>query len=130
MIAERDFLLLALMTAMAAMPASAQDAARTAGQGGHGTRAAAAIPDFSGIWSHPGFPGFEPPASGPGPVVNKMRRPQTADFDGRVLRAVIIDVGVIRKTGRVHDQRVAAFVVADGLLASLFFGHSLQSAKR
>jgi hypothetical protein len=87
MIAERDFLLLALMTAMAAMPASAQDAARTAGQGGHGTRAAAAIPDFSGIWSHPGFPGFEPPASGAGPVVNKMRRPQTADFDGRVLPA-------------------------------------------
>ena len=42
------------------------------------------VPDFSGIWSHPSFPGFEPPASGPGPVVNKSRRPQT-NFDGRVL---------------------------------------------
>jgi hypothetical protein len=33
----------------------------------------ASIPDFSGIWAHPSVPGFEPPASGPGPVVNKSR---------------------------------------------------------
>ncbi len=33
----------------------------------------AAIPDFAGIWSHPYFPGFEPPASGAGPIVNKSR---------------------------------------------------------
>src|SRR4051812_32715052 len=33
-----------------------------------------AIPDFSGVWVHPYFPGFEPPASGPGPIVNKSRR--------------------------------------------------------
>ena len=31
------------------------------------------IPDFSGIWAHPSIPGFEPPATGPGPVVNKSR---------------------------------------------------------
>ena len=31
------------------------------------------IPDFSGIWAHPYIPGFEPPASGPGPVLNKSR---------------------------------------------------------
>jgi hypothetical protein len=31
------------------------------------------FPDFSGIWAHPLFPGFEPPASGPGPVTNKSR---------------------------------------------------------
>jgi hypothetical protein len=49
---------------------------------------AAAIPDFSGIWSHPSFPGFEPPASGPGPVVNTMRRPQVAGVDGRTLPEV------------------------------------------
>ena len=47
--------------------------------------AAQAIPDFSGIWSHPGFPGFEPPVSGPGPVRNTKRRPQVADAEGRVL---------------------------------------------
>jgi hypothetical protein len=33
------------------------------------------IPDFSGIWTRSGFPWFEPPASGPGPVTNKSRWP-------------------------------------------------------
>src|SRR4051794_1133410 len=32
-----------------------------------------AIPDFSGIWAHPFLTGFEPPASGPGPVLNTSR---------------------------------------------------------
>ena len=36
---------------------------------------AASIPDLSGIWVHPYFPGLEPPLSGPGPVLNKSRRP-------------------------------------------------------
>ena len=36
--------------------------------------AAAHVPDFSGIWAHPYFPGFEPPASGPGPITNRSRR--------------------------------------------------------
>src|SRR4029077_14078485 len=51
-------------------------------------REAAAIPDFSGIWSHPSFPGFEPPPSGAGPVTNTKRRPQVAAADGSVLPAV------------------------------------------
>jgi hypothetical protein len=34
-----------------------------------------AVPDFSGIWAHPYWPGFEPPASGTGPVLNKSRLP-------------------------------------------------------
>jgi hypothetical protein len=33
----------------------------------------ASIPDFSGLWAHPYTAGFEPPASGPGPVTNKSR---------------------------------------------------------
>jgi hypothetical protein len=33
-----------------------------------------AIPDFSGFWAHPYLTGFEPPASGPGPVTNRSRR--------------------------------------------------------
>jgi hypothetical protein len=44
---------------------------------------AASIPDFSGIWSYPFVWGFEPPPSGPGPVVNKSRRRQIFDADGR-----------------------------------------------
>jgi hypothetical protein len=77
---RRDFLVLVTLAAAAATPASGQ-AVPSAGSTAQG---AAAIPDFSGIWSHPSFPGFEPPASGPGPVVNKSRRPQS-NFDGRVL---------------------------------------------
>jgi hypothetical protein len=46
---------------------------------------AASIPDFSGIWSHPYVFGFELPPSGPGPVVNKSRRRQIFDPDGRPL---------------------------------------------
>src|ERR1700739_662088 len=34
-----------------------------------------AVPDFSGTWAHPYLTGFEPPASGPGPVLNRSRRP-------------------------------------------------------
>jgi hypothetical protein len=47
----------------------------------------ASIPDFSGLWSHPYWPGFEPPLSGPGPVLNKSRGRQRFDADGRPLPA-------------------------------------------
>src|SRR5438309_2195234 len=39
-----------------------------------GAQSAASMPDFSGIWAHPFLTGFEPPASGPGPVRNRSRR--------------------------------------------------------
>jgi hypothetical protein len=61
----------ALLTALAA-PAWGQ----TAGPANDGAQGAASIPDFAGLWNHPAFPWFEPPASGPGPVTNKMRWPQ------------------------------------------------------
>src|SRR5215471_19612498 len=78
---RRDFPLLVALAAGAVMSARAQTVTLAAGPANGG----ASIPDFSGIWSHPSFPGFEPPASGPGPVVNKSRRPQGADVDGRTL---------------------------------------------
>src|SRR6202790_50335 len=40
---------------------------------GQATQSVASIPDFSGLWWHPSLPGFEPPASGPGPVTNRSR---------------------------------------------------------
>ena len=45
-------------------------------------RSAESVPDFSGIWAHPYLTGFEPPASGPGPVTNRSRRKGagTGDF--------------------------------------------------
>src|SRR5215467_414766 len=79
---RRDFPLLVALAAGAVMSARAQTVTLAAGPANGG----ASIPDFSGIWSHPSFPGFEPPASGPGPVVNKSRQPQM-NFDGRVLPA-------------------------------------------
>jgi hypothetical protein len=64
----------ALLTALAA-PAWGQTAGSAAPAKG-GAQGAASIPDFSGVWNHPAFPWFEPPASGPGPVTNKSRWPQ------------------------------------------------------
>jgi hypothetical protein len=70
-----DFLLLATLTAAAASVTAAfgQTVTPAVGPGGGGAQSAASIPDFSGIWSHPYWPGFEPPASGPGPVTNRLR---------------------------------------------------------
>ena len=82
MIAQRDLLLLFALAAMAGTSAFGQ--APPAAPANSGAQGAPPAPDFSGIWSHPSFPGFEPPASGPGPVVNKSRRPQV-NFDGRIL---------------------------------------------
>ena len=52
-----------------------------------GSQRRASLPDFSGVWGNPYLYGIEPPLSGPGPVVNKSRRPQTVDVDGRRLPA-------------------------------------------
>ena len=76
---RRNFGLPVILAVAAATPAFGQTVKPAVGP--------AAIPDFSGIWSHPSFPGFEPPASGPGPVVNTSRRSQGADADGRILPA-------------------------------------------
>jgi hypothetical protein len=43
----------------------------------------ASIIDFSGTWSRPYVWGFEPPPSGAGPVVNKLRLRQIFDADHR-----------------------------------------------
>jgi hypothetical protein len=80
---QRDFLLLVMSALLAnVMPAGGQTAEPAAGP-----QAAAPRPDLSGLWSHPYFPGFEPPPSGPGPVLNRSRRRQGFDADGRPLPA-------------------------------------------
>jgi hypothetical protein len=48
-------------------------AALTEGTGKGVAQQSAAVPNFSGLWSHPYLPGFEPPESGPGPVTNRSR---------------------------------------------------------
>src|SRR5215475_15245496 len=65
------FLFLFELFAAGAMIASGQTVWPVAGR----AEIAAPVPDFSGMWVHPYFPGIEPPASGPGPVLNWRRRP-------------------------------------------------------
>jgi hypothetical protein len=69
---RRDFLLSVTFAAATATPVLGQAATPTLGPADSGTRSVASIPNFSGIWGHPSL-GFEPPLSGPGPVVNKSR---------------------------------------------------------
>jgi hypothetical protein len=66
----RNILWLVTLAATTATPGLAQ----TGKPGASGAAAQAAIPDFSGVWRHPSLPGYEPPASGPGPVTNRVRR--------------------------------------------------------
>jgi hypothetical protein len=64
----RKLVLGAMLGGALALPVLAQTTAQ-------GVTAGVAGPDFSGIWAHPFLTGFEPPASGPGPVLNTARRP-------------------------------------------------------
>src|SRR5947199_7091009 len=74
---QRNFLLCVAGATVAAtaMPAMGQTPS-AAGPAGSETHSAASIPDFSRIWTHPAFPWFEPPASGPGPITNLSRWPE------------------------------------------------------
>jgi hypothetical protein len=64
------------------------------------TEHVASVPDFSGMWVHPYFPGIEPPASGPGPVLNRSRRPDgtansrqfVGDYTNPILKPAAADV--------------------------------------
>src|SRR5437899_1569193 len=70
------FLLYIALAAATAMPALGQTMASERGPASGVAKGAASIPEFTGVWTHPAFPWFEPPASGPGPVTNKSRWPQ------------------------------------------------------
>jgi len=73
---QRNFLFYVIVAASAALPAFSQ----TSANGGSPTESAAPVPDFSGTWTHPVFPWFEPPASGPGPITNLSRWPESAQI--------------------------------------------------
>ena len=73
---QRNFLLFIALAAAVATPAVGQTVTSGSGLSGGETHGATSIPDFTRVWIHPGFPWFEPPASGPGPVTNRSRWPQ------------------------------------------------------
>src|SRR5258708_26969999 len=69
---------------------------------------AASVPDFSGTWRHGTLPWLIPPASGPGPVTNKSRRPDdgtsdygqlVGDYTNPILQPWAADV--VKKKGEV-----------------------------
>jgi hypothetical protein len=72
MYSQRGLLLFAAVATAAAMPVMAQ-APSAAGPAAGEKHSAASIPDFSRVWTHPAFPWFEPPASGPGRITNLSR---------------------------------------------------------
>ena len=78
---QRDFVLLVALTAAVAAPALGQTAAPAVGSAASGKQGGTSIPDFSGVWRHPSLPGFEPPASGPGPVTNRSRRNGVSNYN-------------------------------------------------
>jgi len=67
---QRNLVLLVAVVTAAAIPAAGQTASHAADSE---AETAAPIPDFAGVWTHPAFPWFEPPASGPGPITNLSR---------------------------------------------------------
>src|SRR6516165_10636023 len=69
---QRVFVLLVAVATSAAMPALGQTPT-TAGAAATEVHRTASIPQFSRVWTHPAFPWFEPPASGPGPITNLSR---------------------------------------------------------
>jgi hypothetical protein len=75
-----DFLLLVTLVAAAATAALGQAVAPAVAPFASAVRGAGSVPDFSGIWAHPYLTGFEPPASGPGPVTNRSRRNGVGNF--------------------------------------------------
>src|SRR5258707_3875848 len=79
-----NFLLLASLAVMAVGGASTAP------------ESAASVPDFSRLWANTLGPGFSPPASGPGPVLNKARQRAAVDIYGKPLSvtdAPIVSVG-------------------------------------
>jgi hypothetical protein len=108
---RRDFLLLVTLATAAATPALGQAAPAVSNSG---AQSAASIPDFSGIWSHPYFPGIEPPASGPGPVTNRLRLPSgqidpdhlVGDYTNPVLKPAAAEA--VRQHGEMEVSGVGA----------------------
>ena len=93
---QRDLLLLASLVAAAATPAFGQGEAPAVGAASSATQSAPSIPDFSRMWANSLGPGFSPPASGPGPVLNKARQRAAVDIYGRpisVTNAPIVSAG-------------------------------------
>jgi hypothetical protein len=94
------------LSAAAPMLSFGQTVSPVAGSAEH----AASVPDFSGMWVHPYFPGIEPPASGPGPVLNRSRRPDgtgdsrrfVGDYTNPILKPAAAEV--VKRHGEISSS--------------------------
>jgi hypothetical protein len=128
---------LALLMVTAVQPAFGQDTVLTARPAGSGARS---IPDFSGVWTHPYFPGFEPPASGPGPILNRSRRRDgvanpsqfVGDYTDPILKPQAAEV--VRKHGEISLAGEAYPTPSNQCWPSgipyIFFQHGMQMLQR
>jgi hypothetical protein len=102
LVVSRSFLFLVALSAAVAMPVFGQTASLGAGSG----EATASVPDLSGMWVHPYFPGIEPPASGPGPVFNRTRLVPggqlVGDFSNPILKPEA--AAIVKKHGDVSGM--------------------------
>jgi hypothetical protein len=78
---RRQFLHLAAGAAV--LPVTSRIARAQSVSGLRAPPGTAPTPDFSGVWGRFSFPAFVQPPSGPGPLINKSRRPQSFDDNGR-----------------------------------------------
>jgi hypothetical protein len=91
-----NFFLLASVAAAAATPAFTQGAGPAVRAASTATQSAASVPEFSRLWANTLGPGFGPPVSGPGPVLNKVRVRAAVDMYGKDIppaNAPIVSIG-------------------------------------
>ena len=85
--------LIILAAAAAATPARAQTLTPLTEPPNGNTKSGVSIPDLSGIWGR--WFNLEPPSSGPGPIVSKLRRP-----DATIIQSVVGDYTKSRRPQR------------------------------
>jgi hypothetical protein len=106
MLRQRNFVLL-VMAAVAATASLAETSPPPAGPSNSVAQSSVSIPDLSGIWGRNFFL-FEPPSSGPGPVVSKLRRPDgtliptpvVGDYSNPILRPQAAEA--VKKSGEME----------------------------
>jgi hypothetical protein len=105
---QRQLALLVLL-AIAGAALAGPHVASAAGPAANDVAKPGPVPDFSGVWRHPSLPGFEPPASGPGPVLNLSREngksnyyQLVGDYSNPILKPWAADV--VKKLGEVSKS--------------------------
>jgi hypothetical protein len=130
---HRDFVLLVTLAATA--PALGQTVVPAVRPSSSATQGAVPIPDFSGVWVHPYFPGIERPVSGPGPVRNLLRRPNgvgasqfVGDYANPILKPQAAEV--VKRHGEISLSSVVYPTPSNRCWPSgvpyVFFQHGIQ----